>query len=74
LVGFPSLKDLKKIIMLNAIANCLITHNDVDITKFSQGQNDPKIAEYCGSRLCQYSIRVGSEASEYSPLSGHNFC
>ena len=33
LVGFPSLKDLKKIITMNAIANCLITHDDVDITE-----------------------------------------
>ena len=31
LVGFLLLKDLKKIIMMNAIANCLITHNNIDI-------------------------------------------
>ena len=39
LVGFPSLKDLKKIIMMNVIANCPITHDDVNITEEIYGPN-----------------------------------
>ena len=38
-VGFPSLKVLKKIIMMNAIVNCPITHDDINIAEEIYGPN-----------------------------------